>query len=138
MKRRAILTMMPGALAATAVPGIAAAARQVEPRSDLLDLYRKWCEAKATADHLAASRSYTDNETRAEQAAQRRSEKLRVQLMGCQPETMPEVAAMLHVLWDTLGWQPDEPDTFWNGGAPSLLSAIWRGASGREGVPVSA
>lgn len=134
MKRRAMLTVIPGALVATAVPAMSGAIPKREPRSEIMDLYQKWCAAEAEFSYQGDLRGYGD-ETKEERAAGRRASKLRARLLDCQPKTLPEVAAMLHILWDTLGWQPDEEDTFWNGGAPSLLASIWRGASGQEGVP---
>lgn len=134
MKRRQIL-MAPAALAASAIaPAFAAIPHQMGAPSEILELYARWREAIAEIERESERRGYGD-ETRIEKAAQIRSERLRGQLATCEPKTMPEIAAMLHVLWDALGYQPDEGDTFWNAGSPSILASIWRGASGQEGTP---
>jgi len=137
MKRRAMLTVIPGAIAATAVPAIAAAIPQVEPRSEILDLYSRWCAAEAVCESESDLRGDGD-ETPKERAAAKQAEELRVQLLHCQPSTMPEVAALAHILWSSLSYQPDEAERGIDYGSPMLIAAIWRGASGREGVPGSA
>lgn len=134
MKRRTLLTVIPGALAATAVPGIAATLPKSESRSVILDLYAKWCAAEAEYEREGDLRG-TGDETRKERAAERRAEKLRVQLVHCQPSTMPEIAALVHILWSSLNYTPGDADSGCDFGAATLTAAIWRGVSGKDGVP---
>jgi hypothetical protein len=134
IKRRTVLTVIPGALSSIAFPGIAATIPKPKPGSEILDLYAKWCAAEAEVSFQADLRGYGE-ETAKELEAERRAEKLRVKLVQCEPSTMPEIAALTHVLWSSKGYQPEDAEAGIEFGAPMLIAAIWRGASGQEGTP---
>lgn len=106
-----------------------------DAQSHILDLYTRWCNASAKGAYLASLRDYEDHETPEERAAEDLSEALRAELIDCQPRTMPEIAAMLHILWDTLPYVSGDMRTLCDYGAPTILAALWRGASGKEGIP---
>lgn len=134
IKRRTMLTVIPGALSSIAFPGIAATIPKPKPGSKILDLYAKWCAAEVEISFQADLRGYGE-ETAKELEAERRAEELRAKLMECQPSTMPEIAALTHVLWSSKGYLPEDAEAGIEFGAPMLIAAIWRGASGREGTP---
>ena len=134
MKRRTVLAVFPGALASIAVPAVAANMSQPKPNCEILDLYANWCAANTEASFEGDLRGY-GHQTAKEVAAERRAEKLRVKLVQSQPSTMPEVAALMHVLWSSLSYLPEDAENGVQFGAPILVAAIWRGASGQEGTP---
>jgi len=135
--RRSVLTK--GLAAAAVLSSLPAVAGEAE--DPVLPVYREWAAARAAwsslVGQLGDKRDWDSPECKAVEA---RETALFFELLDLTPTTMAGIAAMTHVMWDFMGpatrrdlveEYAEECDQTEN----RLIRAIWRGASGRDGIP---
>ena len=135
LTRRKMLMTLPVVGTAFAIPSMAKA----ETEDPILPLYRQWVAARKEwcryAD-LPESGNWDMPETK---AAESKEDAAFWAMIEMTPISMAGIAALIHVLWDLDG--PSVVSDHENYSELSdhpnckLMRAIWRGASGRNGLP---
>ena len=134
--RRSVLTK--GLAAAAVLSSLPAVAGEAE--DPVLSVYREWAAARAEWARMVEASENHDWETPECEAVEERETALFFELLDLTPTTMAGIAAMTHVMWDFMGpatrcdlaeEYAEECDQTEN----RLIRAIWRGASGRDGIP---
>ena len=132
MKRRDFILLTAAALPAAP----AFAAPHVDP---VLPLYRRWLEARRLCLRLAdlpGNGNYDAPESKEAEALESEAFSAMIDLT---PNSMAGTAAIAHVLWDLDGpsVSPENPeyDERTNDPNNKQIRAIWRAASGQNGLP---
>ena len=132
LSRRTLLTALPASGMALALPAVA------EPVDPIMPLYHEWYHARA--DWLRLADIVDDWDTEPMLTLWDRRFAAFEKLGDMTPCTMAGIAALADVLWKENGphCRPDQPGFAELCSLPEnkLISAIWKAASGKTGVPV--
>jgi hypothetical protein len=134
LSRREVVSVAPFAGVAMALPASAGEADPVMP------IYRKWCAARAEWDRLSKLPGGENSDT-PEMLAVSDVEFSAVDALGeVAPTTWEGAAALLHVFWEykgpcSLSEAGDAYEEEVNRYDRKLIQALWRGASGKSGLP---
>lgn len=131
--RRAVLKAAPAIAVTASVPAALAAMPVEDP---VLPIYRRWREARE--EWMAKSEAGHDWEGADMQALEDAEYAALDELIAATPTTLAGIAALAHVFW--------VKQAVWAEGSPEreeeiqsdefkLIASIWRGASGRTGLP---
>ncbi len=148
MNRRDLLTTGPLAAlsAALAAGDVTAATAQAVPalaraedEDPILPIYRRRVAARKEWYRyidLPENDKWDMPESKAAEAIERAAERAMIDMT---PTSMAGIAALIHVLWDMEGPRApaDSEDFLGQADDPpcKLMTAIWRGASGQQGLP---
>lgn len=140
LSRRSLLAALPAAGVALASPALAVGSSlSAEAEDPVLPIYRKWCAARAEWLELSELEGNGDFEHPQSLAAEKIENDAFFAMVEMSPTSLEGVAAMAHVFWEVYGpCMPDDaPDYVSATEEPEnkLIAAIWRCASGENGLP---
>lgn len=105
----------------------------------VLPHYREWLAARTEWERCAQLPGNGNNDWPESLAAKDRENEAREAMTEITPTTMAGIAALVHVLWDWAGPVSTRGSKFFEEECEEeenlLLAAIWRGASGNDGLP---
>ena len=135
LTRRNLLMALPVAGAAVAIPALAKA----ETEDPILPLYRQWVAARNEWYRCADIPGNGNCDMPESKAAEAQGDAAFWAMIEMTPSSMEGIAALIHVLWDLDGpsvtTDCEEYDELADRPNCKLMRAIWRGASGRNGLP---
>lgn len=137
-ERRALLTALPIAGVALALPNLAVAA---EPEDPVLAVFREWVAARQEGWRCMDLPGNGNLDRPESVAAQQREDAAFWRLLEMTPTSLAGIAALATLLWDLEGPHVIEahPDFAEMCEQPSrkLIRAIYRAASGKDALPPS-
>ena len=135
LTRRKLFMGMPLVAAALTVPALAKA----EGEDPILPLYRQWVTARKEWYRYVDLPGNGNWDAPESKAASDQEDAAFWAMINMTPTSMAGIAALIHVLWDLDGpsGPTDSEEYLENADHPNckLMRAIWRGASGQQGLP---
>ncbi len=136
INRRTLLAAIPASSGALAFPVVGMASQKADP---ILPLYREWCDARAEWIHYSEMPGNEDWKWPESTDSAAREDAAFFRMIDMTPVSMEGLAALAHVHWDTDGpVHVETRENFTvecNQSGNKLMAAIWRGASGQNGLP---